>query len=364
MSGFLARPARIVAIDDEIYNCALLKELLESELYQVDSFTSTMSAWDFIQEQPPDLLLLDVYMPAMTGFELCQKIKADSHLKHIPIIFLSARSEEKDIVKGFEVGGVDYIAKPFSGAELLARVRTHLLLQAQRQHLKEMSEAKDKFLHITSHDLRNPLSSILMTSKLLRRNQHESPEMQERLLAIIERATQSALSIVQDLVARQNLHHLPQDWRPVSLPHSLRQIQKMYGNVARSKSIDIQLDIAPEAEDATIMSSPHSFLQILDNLLSNAVKFSPRHSTVTLSLFSFPEQKIYQLGVRDQGPGFDLSNPAQVFDQTHQAQPTANELALGVGLTVVKELCEKLEIEIELHNTEEGALFTLSCPHI
>ena len=158
---------RILVVDDVMQNLQVVGTMLRNEGYDVMPAGSGPQALERVRVRVPDLILLDLMMPEMDGLEVCRRLKADSSTRQIPIIFLTASNEMEHLVKGFEAGAVDYVTKPFNGAELLARVRTHLELKLARERLREMNDEKNEFMGIAAHDLRNPLSAIQGYSEMV-----------------------------------------------------------------------------------------------------------------------------------------------------------------------------------------------------
>src|SRR5262245_19555324 len=159
LSGASTR-SRVLVVDDIPKNLQVVGTMLRNAGCAVMPATSGAEALESVRVQLPDLILLDLMMPEMDGLEVCRRLKADPSTQQIPVIFLTASNEMEHLVKGFEVGAVDYVTKPFNAPELLARVRTHLELKHARERLREMNEEKNEFMGIAAHDLRNPLSAI------------------------------------------------------------------------------------------------------------------------------------------------------------------------------------------------------------
>ena len=179
------RPATVVIVDDEPENLNVLETMLSHAGYRVAAFPRGALALAAAREEPPELILLDISMPEMDGYEVCRRCKADARLRHIPIIFLSALTEMSDKARAFEVGGVDYVPKPFAQAEVLARVGTHLRLYRHQLHLEalvaqrvaELAEvcsrlqlwdgAKNQWLRVLSNEMRTPLNGVIGIAELL-----------------------------------------------------------------------------------------------------------------------------------------------------------------------------------------------------
>ena len=191
MEDFTKGRDRILIVDDMPANIRILGQLLR-DLYDVRVATSGEKALAIAGSDPlPDLVLLDIMMPGMDGYEVCQRLKKDPRLKDIPVIFITTKGEVADETKGFEIGAVDYIIKPFSPSIVMARVKTHLSLKRQRDELAKMTRdltelngMKDKLLAVCSHDLRSPLNGILGFTDLLLEKEYLEAEDREGLTHI------------------------------------------------------------------------------------------------------------------------------------------------------------------------------------
>src|SRR4029079_3449438 len=157
----------VLVVDDITKNIQVVGTVLRNQGYKVMPAASGAEALKCARAQLPDLILLDLMMPEMDGLEVCRRLKADSSTSQVPVVFLTASNEMEHLVKGFEVGAVDYVTKPFNPPELLARVRTHLELKHARQQLREMNDEKNEFMGIAAHDPRNPLGAITGYAEML-----------------------------------------------------------------------------------------------------------------------------------------------------------------------------------------------------
>ena len=176
----LIKDSVVLIVDDIPENLQVLGNILSAYGLDIGVATDGLQALENVKFQKPDLILLDIMMPGMDGFEVCEKLKSNPETSNIPVIFLTAKSQTEDIVKGFEVGAVDYVTKPFNSAELLVRVFNHLELkkakdkiERQNDELKEMNDAKNKFFSIISHDLRGPFSGLLGLTSLIINEEQE-----------------------------------------------------------------------------------------------------------------------------------------------------------------------------------------------
>ena len=214
------QPASILVVDDTPANLQVLAGMLKDRGYKVRPVPSGKLALLAARRDPPDLILLDIHMPEMNGYEVCEHLKADDKLKGIPVIFISALTEQLDKVKAFAIGGVDYLTKPFQMEELHARVETHLKLRRlqieleetnaqlakangvllrKQEELSDLHHRKDEFLAMLSHELRNPLAPILNAVHLLGLQKNED-QLQHQARTIIERQVTQLTRLVDDLM--------------------------------------------------------------------------------------------------------------------------------------------------------------------
>lgn len=354
------KQAKILVVDDEPENIRLIHHVLKAEGYNVSALTQPALIQEVMEQTHPDLILLDVSMPPLSGFDICRQLKQDKQWVAIPVIFLTGMTEDAAIKEGFAAGGVDYITKPFSAVELTARVKNHLMIRFQHQHLVALNQEKNKILMIASHDLRNPLASVQMATQLLT-SPRPLPEAQKtQILGTIERASQRGLDLIQNLldVYRIEAGYSEPEWEQTEVANLLQQVHVLYQQAAQRKEIRLSLHwdaVAPVRSDAKLL------LQVLDNLISNAIKYTSVGGEVQMRLMAQENQRPL-IQVQDQGPGFTAEDQVRLYQRFAQlsARPTANENSHGLGLAIVKELCDKLNIEIQLETSPEGSCFSLT----
>ncbi len=360
------RPARLLVVDDQEANLkifgAILSRLGFESLLACDGEQAMRRLED---DAPVDLILLDVLMPGRDGFDTCKLIRSNPQWADIPIIFLSAADDKNLIVRALEVGGVDYVTKPFHQPELLSRVRTHLALKFARDRLKRLAEDKDELLGILAHDLKNHLGGMMMSVQLLhgRARKQVDPRI-EQMAANIQTATNQMFAFVVEFLANSAADRsLSIELKPTWLHEVAAAAVERYGETARRK--DITLDLTGTTTDP-IAADRKALDQILDNLLSNALKFSEPGTTVRVSIEDDPAGSGGALcRVQDEGPGFTEEDRIPMFNryQRLSARPTSGEPSTGLGLSIVKKLMRDLGGQIDCESVPgAGATFILRLP--
>ena len=327
--------ANLLIVDDAPANLELLAGLLRRAGFRVRPVPSGELALQAARHELPDLILLDINMPGMNGYEVCVRLKADSALQAVPVIFLSALDDVLDKVKAFSVGGVDYVSKPFQFEEVEARVRTHLALRRQEcqlqeslAQLKELETQRDGLVHMIVHDLRSPLSSILMFLDLLRDGAPMEPSQMAVLVrATGESATQMKALITQILdVSRLEAGQMPLKLEPHDLTQTLRTTLESLTALAGKRQVHLQ---APETTlfpfDEDLMS------RVMANLLSNAIKFTPPTGEVRVAITH--QAECVRVTVTDTGAGIAKEHHQKIFEKFGQAESGHKQVGTGLGLT-------------------------------
>ncbi|PIQ97695.1 MAG: hybrid sensor histidine kinase/response regulator [Nitrospinae bacterium CG11_big_fil_rev_8_21_14_0_20_56_8] len=336
---------KILIVDDTPANLDVLCQSLEPQGYGLSVASNGEAALALAPEIRPDLILLDVMMPGIDGFETCRRLKEMETTREIPIIFLTAKHDTEDIVRGFSLGCVDYIAKPFQYEEVLARIRTHLKLrylarqlETRNRRLEDLNEMKNSFLGMASHDLRNPLATIQGFSRFLL-NKGESLDQTERhrFLSSIHEVCGEMLALMNDLLDLSAIESGKLTLKPVraSFTEMIRSHAETYRVLASEKNLIIHMNL----EDLPAFPFDARRLgQVVDNLLSNAVKFSPQGKNLFLGLDR--RDSCARFVVRDEGPGLAPEEQARVFGPFEKLspRPTAGEPSTGLGLAIAKKI--------------------------
>lgn len=360
---------KILIVDDTPTNLSILEEILEKD-YLISVAQNGTQALSIAEKSLPDLILLDVNMPGIDGFETCRKLKSQADTRHIPVMFITARVEPEDVIQGFKEGGVDYIVKPFNHSEVVARVQTHLKVQQlitqlelKNDELKEVNELKNKFLGMASHDMRNYLSAIKGYSQILQEDKNELPEeTKDQFLDFIYKSSENMLKLVNDLLDVSVIESgkLQLDIQPESFENLINHHIMINQFFADKKNIRIQSDLAnlPNCKiDANKMG------QVIDNLISNAIKFSESGTTVYISLEQRGDKLVFS--VKDEGPGISDEDQARLFQhfQKLSARPTAGESSSGLGLAISKKMIQAHEGQLNVTSQMgSGATFWFEIP--
>ncbi len=355
--------SKILLVDDDRLNLRILRGMLKGEDFVLAEADSAEAALALYDEFKPDLVLMDVLLPGMSGFEACRELRKRHGAHAAPLIFITAKQEAESVVEGFNAGGVDYIMKPFRQKEVVARIGTHLeirlLSEKQRTLVDQLSRAnaaKNKFLGMAAHDLRNPLASIRGLSEFLRDGTvgDLTPDQLE-LINLIHQASQNMVSLVNDLldVATIEAGELKLALAPVALADIMEKSIAMSAREASRKKTVILFDQCEATPVLTLDAD--KIRQVVDNLLSNAVKYSPPGSTVSVALRALP-LGAHAISVRDQGKGIPEGERDRLFKDFSRlsVQPTGGEKSTGLGLAICRKIVEAHNGTIVAENLPAG----------
>ena len=328
----------ILIVDDTPANLGVLVETLGDAGYHLMVAEDGEEALAQTEQTQPDLVLLDVMMPGIDGFETCRRFKAREATRDVPVLFMTALNETADKVKAFAAGGVDYITKPIEHEEALARVRTHLTLRQLRRELEEQLAVKERFMRIAGHDLRNPLCLILMAGELARRKSGAEPEVVKYVESINESATQMRRIIDTFLDLRTGAPTGHTASGRVDLNLIADAVVRQHAHAADRKQIAFASRFAEPLPPARC--DPALAYQAIANLASNALKFTPPGGSV--ALHTETRGDAVRVAMRDSGPGVPEAERAQLFREHARLspRPTAGEESNGLGLSIVKHLVE------------------------
>lgn len=368
-STFFTPPstARILLVDDNPDMRDYLKRLL-SEKWQVETAANGAIALSLIQKQPPDLILSDVMMPKMDGFQLLQALRSDPQTQSIPLILLSARAGAEATIEGLEAGADDYLIKPFSARELIARVNTQLQMVRLRQE-SSANRFKTEFLMTLTHELQAPIIIILGWVRLLK-NQFFNSETIARALATIERNAIIEAKLVENLLdiskfLSGNLRLNTQEIDLVVLGKIIQNQVKHFQELATEKNIKLSEE-APQFLSGKIVGDCDRLQQIINHLLDNAIKFTPKQGQINVRLELI--ENYAQITVIDTGIGMNSEFIPYIFDRFTQAEVPSRHSpgGVGIGLALAQILVELHHgmIEVASEGEGQGATFTVRLPLI
>lgn len=343
----------ILIVDDQEENRRIVSNVLSVMHYDCLLAKNAEETLEVLRKRTPDLILLDVMMPGTDGLATCKLIKADPNWVDIPVIFLSAADDKNLIVQALEVGGVDYVTKPFNRAELVSRVRTQLALKRSTDQLRMLAEDKDEILGILAHDLKNSLAGMKLSASLLQSRINEHLPRCKPLVENMVNATDRMLSFMKEFLANQRAEGLRVKKEKVNLSDIVRVLINQQLPAATTKGIALTAQLPPTT--VMIEADHEGVMQVLENLVTNAIKFSSEGGQVHVTLHA-PVAGMAKCVVRDTGPGFTDEDRARMFHRYARlsATPTGDEPSTGLGLSIVKRLMNAMGGSISLADAEQG----------
>lgn len=362
---------KILIVDDVMSNVLLLKVLLTNEKFAIATASNARQALEQVEKENPDLVLLDVMMPDMSGFEVAQHLKSNPNTADIPIIFLTALNSTADIVKGFQVGANDFISKPFNKEELIIRVTHQISLVAAKRLILSKTEelqrtiaGRDKLYSVIAHDLRSPMGSIKMVLNMLILNlpsEKIGAEMYE-LLTMANQTTEDVFSLLDNLLkwTKSQIGKLNVVYQDVDLVEVTDGVIEIFSMVASLKKIRIR-EMKPEK--MMVNADIDMLKTVVRNLLSNAIKFSKENSEVLVKMEEVDGMAV--VSVQDYGCGISEEGQKKLLhtDTHFSTFGTNNEEGSGLGLLLCKDFVVKNGGKLWFTSKEgEGSIFSFSIP--
>jgi signal transduction histidine kinase len=381
----------ILILDDEVSVLKLLKEFLINDGYRVRPFNNTELALRSMQLDKPELIVLDMRMPIMSGLEVCQYIKTNTQLQDIPVIFISGATDVKDKLDAFQAGGADYIVKPFQKEEVLARVKTHLTLYRNLQEIKRINEkleqskeeikrlsaselnkakleaekasqAKSEFLSSMSHELRTPLNAILGFAQLLKEENLTEDQFDD--VDEILTGGYHLLDLINQILdlCKIEADKLKINLEKIDLQTMVENCLTMQKLIAKKNNITL-IDKSCEECKFQIIADKLCLKQVLLNLISNAIKYNRVNGSVTLTTQKMSEN-ILRINVIDTGYGLSTQQMNKLFQSFERLSAKYSNIeGSGIGLVISKKLIEKMGHHIGVECVEnQGCCFWLEIP--
>lgn len=357
-----ATPATILLADDHPDILQAFVVFLESIDFEIVIARDGAEAIERACRVRPDIILLDVLMPDVDGFETCRRLKADPRTRDIPVIFMTALSDPVDKVRGFEAGGVDYVTKPLHYDEVLARLKAHLTIRAQQRQLEAVNAAKDKFFSIIAHDLKSPVAGFLGLAGLLEDIERLTPDKVQRLTRQFRQSAEQLLALLDNLLTWSRLQRGLIECQPERIPIKMlvERSLSVLNIAATQKRITMQDDIPPEL---LVYGDMNMLDTVIRNALSNAIKFTPPGGTITVR--AVRNDGMVCVSITDTGIGIPADKLPELFrlDAKTQRAGTAGEQGTGLGLLLCKEFIEKNGGSISIESQEHhGSTVSFTIP--
>ncbi len=349
----------ILIIDDTPDQLEMAMLVLKNNNYKVRVASKGAAALKLLEKQKPDLILLDIFMPEIDGFELCRIIKQNDNYKNIPIIFLTASDDEQSIIKGFESGAQDYVTKPFNTTELLVRVNTHIRLKEQTEFLYLANKELDSFCYSIAHDLKAPLLSISKLIEYLSADYFDKlGEDGNNLLSNIQRKSAELTDIINHLLEFSRMCEMEMLLEPINLSELILSVYEELMLAQPDRTVELKLSRLPEIVGDKIM------IRILvTNILSNSLKYTAPRKIATIEIEYTEHQNDYVFCITDNGVGFDMKYSKRLFQVFQRLHSSKEFEGSGVGLSICQRILKrhngKAWLTGELDN---GASFYFSFP--
>ena len=361
---------KILIVDDVISNVLLLKILLTNEKFQVCTANNGTTCIEQAKKEHPDLILLDVMMPDISGFDTAVILKKDEETKDIPIIFLTALNTPADLVHGFKVGASDFLTKPFNKEELVMRVTQQIslvaakrIIEKQNAELRATLSNRDKMYSVIAHDLRSPMASIRMVLNLVVASTSPDlvgPELYE-LLDKANKESEDVHDLLDNLLkwTKSQTGRLNVVIQDLDLNDIIPGVVDIFEMIAETKHIKLNLQMA---EGPLVVTADNDMLKtIVRNFLSNAIKFSPENSSIDIIMSK--DADFAKVSVRDHGVGIAANRLGSIFHKGETTYGTSGEEGSGLGLQLCQDFAQKIGGDCTVESVEgEGSTFSVTIP--
>lgn len=333
----------MLVVDDTLANLRLLINLLSAYGYNVRPAQSGFLALAAIEASLPDIILLDINMPEMDGFELCERLKSNELTRDIPVIFISALNDTESKLKAFTSGGVDYIAKPFQLEEVSARIRTHLTLRRLQDGLEERNRDLAAFDRSVAHDLRSPLTAVLGVTELMT---YEPDQRNDENVATILEAANRMRSIIDSLLLFAQIGNAQAEITPIDMGALVNKVRASLRHEIQRRDGQVVID---DGEWPWVEGHAPWVEQVWANYLTNALKYGGSPPRVYAG-WDLSEGSDPRFWVRDNGEGLTREQRDMVFDEFQRLDSAKSEEGHGLGLSIVKRIVQKLGGKVGLQS--------------
>ena len=355
--------ARVCIVDDNVIARETLADLLYPENYELLLIESGLNLLTQIDSLNPDVILLDVMMPELNGFDVCQRLKTHPKWQHVPIILVTALDSKDSLVRGLDAGADEFVSKPVNGSELRARVRSMLRVKQQYDALNAMLQLREDMANMLIHDMRAPLATIALHAGLMLQRQNLATN-DLQALQTIQAELRHLESFINDMLLVAKIEHdkLLLKRNPCDLVQLIQQLVAQHELLARLHQIKLNVDMP--ARPLVLPIDETLFSRMLDNLLANALRFSPTGGTVTVRLGEVNEPAtglVRRIQVVDEGAGIPEEERRNVFDKFKIVSLKREGLSqIGLGLALCRMVAEAHGGQIYVTaNEPHGAVFTV-----
>ncbi|WP_158635386.1 hybrid sensor histidine kinase/response regulator [Luteimonas cucumeris] len=356
---------RILVVDDQPANLRVVSALLLRHGYEVDNAADGPTALALCEQRAPDLVLLDMMMPGMDGFGLIGELKQREQLLRIPVVFLTAAHDRDLLLRAFDAGAVDYVTKPFTPEELLARVSAHIGLKLTRDRLERVAQERQELVNLVAHDLKNPLSSVLFASDLLL-SRGCKPERVTHYLQMIRESADDALGYIHRYLEMQSAAHQARqsdtDMPLCGLRETLQWLERRYGMQLEAR--EMRLLVRMPNDEVRVAIDGLVLRQVAENLVSNAIKYAQDGHELELSV-RHGAQGYWQLVAQDRGPGISEHRQRDLFKPFVRlgGNSAADPMSSGLGLSLARQIIADVGGHLWYEDREGGgARFIIELP--
>ena len=363
---------KILIVDDVVSNVLLLKILLTNEKFQVCTANNGKTCIEMAQKEHPDLILLDVMMPDLNGFDTAVILKKDETTKDIPIIFLTALNTPQDLVHGFQVGASDFLTKPFNKEELVMRVTQQIslvaakrIIERQNAELRATLNNRDKMYSVIAHDLRSPMASIRMVLNLVVQSasaETVGPELYT-LLDQANRESEEVHDLLDNLLkwTKSQTGRLTVVKQELDLNDIIPGVVEIFDAIAMTKHI--KLEYQPMDAPLKVEADNDMLKTVVRNFLPNAIKFSPENSSIEIIMST--EGEFAKVSIRDHGVGIAADRIGGIFHKGETTYGTGGEEGSGLGLQLCQDFARKNGGDCTVESVEgQGITFSVLIPLI
>ena len=361
-----SKPGHVLVVEDQIYDRDLLVRVLRSDGHRVTAAESGKQGLAELERTNPDVVLCDVVMPGMNGLEFCRAVKGRLGKPFVPVLLVTGRTDQEDLLAGFDAGADDYISKPIDFRELKARVRTMVRirqlqaqLEEQSHKLQEANRDMEEFLHAVSHDLRAPLISLIGLAGMLDRDHGERlGPAGTQLLRRLHESAASMSALVNHLVEYARLGSAPHRPQPISLRLLVDQASSNLSSQIAASGVHLEIG----SEWPTLVCDPVSICQVFQNLIGNAVKFLGPQPNPRVEVVCGERSREWEMFVRDNGVGIPPEQHREIFRIFARLGQVETE-GLGVGLSTAEKIVKRHGGRIWVESTPgQGATFYFTLP--